>query len=463
VITKRGGAHRRPAETALCDDGNVFALGPLARDDGNVFALGPSARDDANVFALGPSAKCPSGAYDSQAVLRRAAAGGRSGRGRTTLRARTRLVRAVFGLLLLLATTALVARGQARNADSARPLTPDSRGTGPRKVLLLPHDYGLGGAFRTNSTLSKRPDGSRMTDPPMRIESDTAGGWRKYPGNPVLGGRLGTCFDAVVLKERGRFRMWFSWRPRKSIAYTESADGIHWQEPVIALAPQAGSGWEEDVNRPSVVHRGKWYEMWYTGQAHGRSAIGYADSSDGVKFERKADQPVLRSDVAWEKGAAMCPHVLWDGMSGSYRMWYSAGDQYEPDSIGYAESTDGRQWTKSAANPIFTPDRSRLWESHKVTACHVMREGAGYLMFYIGFQDENRAQIGMARSKDGLHWERFDANPIVRPGADAWDADAVYKPTVVRDGGRWLLWYNGRRGGTEQIGLAVHDGADLWK
>jgi len=45
----------------------------------------------------------------------------------------------------------------------------------------------------------------------------------------------------------------------------------------------------------------------------------------------------------------------------------------------------------------------------------------------------------------------------------AWDGDACYKPFAVFDEAtnRWLLWYNGRRGGVEQIGLAVHDGADL--
>ncbi len=296
-------------------------------------------------------------------------------------------------------------------------------------------------------------------------EAETAGGWQKLPANPVLGGSLGTCFDAVVLKENGRFRMWFSWRPQKSIAYTESTDGIHWQPPVIALAPVASSDWEADVNRPVVVHRGRQYEMWYTGQAQGHSAIGYAVSTDGVNFERKEHQPVLKSDVAWEKGAAMCPHVLWDGKTHAYQMWYSAGDQYEPDSIGYALSTDGIHWTKNAANPIFTPEKLHPWESHKVTACHVMRDGRRYLMFYIGFQNENLAQIGLARSEDGLHWERSESNPILRPGRDAgaWDSDAVYKPTVVRDGKRWLLWYNGRRDGTEQIGLAVHEGAEIWK
>lgn len=61
--------------------------------------------------------------------------------------------------------------------------------------------------------------------------------------------------------------------------------------------------------------------------------------------------------------------------------------------------------------------------------------------------------------------EQISSAPLIQPGcnAEAWDAEAVYKPTVVREGKRWLLWYNGRRGGSEQIGLAVHNGSELWK
>src|SRR6266478_1468000 len=30
---------------------------------------------------------------------------------------------------------------------------------------------------------------------------ETAGGWRKYEANPVLGGSLGNCFDVALLRE----------------------------------------------------------------------------------------------------------------------------------------------------------------------------------------------------------------------------------------------------------------------
>lgn len=302
--------------------------------------------------------------------------------------------------------------------------------------------------------------------------------WTKHPQSPVLGGDLGTCFDVTVLKEGGLFRMWFSWRPRQSIALVDSRDGIHWGEPAIVLGPEPATGWEDDINRPGVVRRPDGYHLWYTGQAQGHSWIGHAVSADWVTWRRTSRRPVLTAEEPWEKVAVMCPHVLWEEPAGPYRMWYSGGDQYEPDAIGYATSPDGLSWAKHPANPIFgpdpahfprgmtvpvmAPDPAHAWEHHKVTACQVIRHGGWHLMFYIGFSDEDHAQIGLARSRDGVtRWQRHPANPILSPTPGAWDADAVYKPFAILDGSRWLLWYNGRRGGVEQIGLATHEGEEL--
>ena len=292
---------------------------------------------------------------------------------------------------------------------------------------------------------------------------DTAAGWAKYQGNPVLGGTNGTCFDIAVLKEGAGYRMWFSWRPKHSIALVESPDGIHWsQPPQIVLSPNEQTGWEDDINRPVVLKRADGYHLWYTGQAKGHSAIGYATSPDGITWRRASPKPVLSPQQPWEKVAVMCPDVLWDARMSKYRMWYSAGDQYEPDAIGYATSADGLTWSRLGDHPIFTPDPLYPWEQHKVTAVQVVKEGGWFLMFYIGFRDVDHAQIGLARSKDGItHWQRHPANPIIRPGPGQWDADACYKPYAIFDGQKWLLWYNGRHGGAEQIGLVFHEGEDL--
>src|SRR5207247_7425967 len=125
------------------------------------------------------------------------------------------------------------------------------------------------------------------------------------------------CFDVAVLRHGDRYRMWFSWRPKQSIALVESQDGLTWTEPTVVLGPNAKSGWEEDVNRPTVVKNGESYHMWYTGQryaaqAKGRSWIGYAPSPDGKTWERQSDKPVLSPEQPWEKVAVMCPHVLYD-------------------------------------------------------------------------------------------------------------------------------------------------------
>lgn len=286
--------------------------------------------------------------------------------------------------------------------------------------------------------------------------------WEKYSENPVLGGELGTCFDVTLLHEDGLYKMWFSWRPKKSIAYTHSEDGVHWAAPVVVLEPR--DGWEADLNRPGVIKKDGLYHMWYTGQADGESRIGYAVSENGTDWRRKSDTPVLIPEEPWEKVAVMCSHVLWDEEAGRYKMWYSAGEQYEPNAMGYAVSRDGVTWEKHAANPIFTPDKTLPWEQHKVTAAQVMKTPVGYTMFYIGFENEHLARIGLAQSLDGVtDWQRHPANPIISPTPHAWDHDACYKPYAIYhpEDKTWRLWYNGRHGASEQIGMAVHPGEDL--
>src|ERR1700730_6545514 len=86
--------------------------------------------------------------------------------------------------------------------------------------------------------------------------TETTAGWVKYAKNPVLGGDLGTCFDVSVLKENDGYRMWFSWRPKKSIALVESKDGIEWSKPTIVLEPNRETDWESDINRPVVIKQG---------------------------------------------------------------------------------------------------------------------------------------------------------------------------------------------------------------
>jgi len=293
--------------------------------------------------------------------------------------------------------------------------------------------------------------------------NDAHAQWVKYEGGPVLGGGdLGTIFDIFVLKDGELYVMYASWRPQRSVAVSTSSDGINWTTPEIVLSPNDATEWEDDINRPSVLIKDGIYHLWYTGQYKGKNSwIGYATSTDGKNFVRQSEQPVVSPTEPWEKAAVMCPHVIWDEQEKIYKMWYSGGEQYEPDAIGYATSQDGLTWDKRV-QPIFSADSTREFEKYKVTACQVVKRENDYLMFYIGFLDVNTAQIGMAKSKNGIdHWERYSGNPIISPTPGGWDADACYKPFAIQEENRWMLWYNGRNSSLEQIGLAIHQGADL--
>ncbi len=277
--------------------------------------------------------------------------------------------------------------------------------------------------------------------------------------NPIYGGgKLGTVFDVYVTKQDGKYRMDFSWRPEASLAVAFSDDGVHWSDPVITLAPDPTSGWEDRLNRNCVIFaEGKW-KMFYTGQARGHSFIGIAESDDGLHFRRIRRDPVLFCERAWEGYSVMNPCVLYE--NGVYRMWYAAGETYEPNVLAYAESKDGVNWVKSPINPIFVKGAKGSCEGDRVGGCQVLPHPTlGYLMFYIGYRDIDTACICAAASPDGVRgWKRFKLNPLVAPDGTGWDGEACYKPSMLYENGVWRVWYNGRTGHLEMVGMAEHEG-----
>lgn len=307
------------------------------------------------------------------------------------------------------------------------------------------------------------------------IPRGTAGGWIKSQDSPVIGGALGTVFDCCVRKENEGYRMWYSWRPAKGIAVANSPDGYDWSLPQMVMPRQINLPWAVDeVNRPCVLYRGGKYRMWFIGMVrpldfcYGTSAVGYAESNDGIHWDVRRES-VMNPDEPWEKNSLYCPHVIWDEEKNSYRMWYSGGEKYECDSIGYAESEDGIHWNKYNKNPIFTADKNKFWEALKTEACCVVREQDYFYMFYLGISADRTASIGIARSRDGITgWERHPDNPVVAGTDGSWDYLGVCKPFVLKTDDGFLMWYNGCNQSEgegqvkEEIGVALHKGYQLW-
>lgn len=276
--------------------------------------------------------------------------------------------------------------------------------------------------------------------------------------NPVVSGGGEECFfDPFVIPFGNGFRMYVSKRSNGTIVAYDSTDGVDWTYCGTCLAGNL-SEWDAVVNRCSVLEINGLWLMWYTGQSNGKSAIGVAYSDDGLRFTRTQNGPVLSPELSREGISAMNPSVI-SNEDGSLRMFYAAGEDYEPDAIWQAVSTDGVAWEKIGCEPTLEADESIGFQDYKVGGpeAHRTRDGS-LVLLYIGYQNLDVARICAAYSSDGITWSRV-SEPLVTPGPDAWDDCAVYKPSALPLGnGDTAIWYNGRSACKESIGFAVFHG-----
>lgn len=288
---------------------------------------------------------------------------------------------------------------------------------------------------------------------------DEKGGWKKNAHNPVLGNySSGSMFDPFVRYVDDSFVMCVSRRKNHTLELYCSDDGICWDKIGVALSGIMNSQWESEVNRGCfLIHNETWY-LWYTGQHEGKSNIGLAISNDGKNFTRIGSQPVLKPEYSFEGVAVMNPCVLWDEEKQIYRMWYAAGENYEPDVICYAESVDGIVWKKNS-KPILTACEDKKYQKEKVGACDILKLSNGHFcMAYIAYENLNVARIAIAYSEDGINnWEYDENNPVLAPTKGSWDRHSVYKPTLCINPktNNLMIWYNGRFNHQEYIGVAI--------
>jgi hypothetical protein len=156
---------------------------------------------------------------------------------------------------------------------------------------------------------------------------------------------------ADVMRMEGSWRMWYGsatgWvivggkpEPRYQIKYAESRDGITWDRPNITCIEYQA---ELEANaRPCVIRDGDRYQMWYCYRGcldyrTNRSEsyrLGYAESTDGVKWTRKDDQVGIdRSESGWDSVMMCYPYVYQYG--GNRYLLYN-GNGFGESGFGYA-------------------------------------------------------------------------------------------------------------------------------
>lgn len=128
------------------------------------------------------------------------------------------------------------------------------------------------------------------------------------------------------------------------------------------LAPNVSGQWDSAhmCCASALRHPDGTIYLWYAARVNSDLPwrIGLATSSDGVRFTRHPDNPVLAEGAPGDFDAAgvSSPTVHYDVRLGLFRMWYEGRDFFGKTSIGYAVSTDGVRWRRAPHNPVARAD-----------------------------------------------------------------------------------------------------------
>jgi len=145
-----------------------------------------------------------------------------------------------------------------------------------------------------------------------------------------------------VIKEGDRWRMWYvsgkEWvhpdLPRYDIKYAESMDGLNWEQHALVAIPSRDDK-ESALARPCVVKDRGVYRMWYSHKDAGDDyTIGYAESEDGLHWERKDKEAgISRSASGWDSKMIEYGYVF--DHDGEKYMLYN-GNTYGKEGAGLA-------------------------------------------------------------------------------------------------------------------------------
>jgi len=211
------------------------------------------------------------------------------------------------------------------------------------------------------------------------------------------------------------------------------------KEPI--LAPQ-GAGWESaGTFNPAVIeHDGKYVMLYRAQDAQGTSRLGYAESPDGIHFERRP-QPVLSPEADYEKsGGVEDPRLV--KLGDTYYLTYT-GYNTRDAQLCLATSRDLVHWDRKG---VILPAYKGNWNTGWTKSGAIVSEKVDgkYWMYFLGTTPDKNDQMGLAYSTDLIHWTEATKTPVLprRPGQfDSRVVEPGPPPLLTPDG--IVLIYNG--------------------
>jgi sucrose-6-phosphate hydrolase SacC (GH32 family) len=184
---------------------------------------------------------------------------------------------------------------------------------------------------------------------------------------------------------------------------------------------------------------------------------GLAVSEDGgATFRRRRRTPVLdRSDA--EPHHRTSAFVMRDG--GRFKAWYVGGDRWTEVngkslpvySIKYLESDDGEHWGPTGEPCI----NLKSDDEHALGRAWVLKGDRLWRMFYSSRTRSKGYRLGYAESADGRRWTRKDDEVGIDVSPDGWDSQMIAYSSVVPYRDKVYLFYNGNNCGQTGFGYAV--------
>jgi predicted GH43/DUF377 family glycosyl hydrolase len=105
-----------------------------------------------------------------------------------------------------------------------------------------------------------------------------------------------------------------------------------------------------------------------------------------------------------------------------------------------ARSQDGIHWEKLRTNPVLELGDIGSFDENGLGEPAVWEAKGFYWMLYTGRDVHENRRLGLARSTDGVHWKKL---PAVFSGTEAWNSKVICDPSVIASDTEVRVWFGG--------------------
>ena len=206
------------------------------------------------------------------------------------------------------------------------------------------------------------------------------------------------------------------------------------------------------------------FVLW-AGMSTRRAAGAAAVELSGVWSEDPGGQAVIDRGPpgAWDDVAVDNPFLFREG--GLFYCFYEAENQAHQEQVGLALSRDFLHWTKHPGNPVLPAGVPGSWDHMAAKLPVVGRHADTYAMLYTGKDGRGHAAVGLALSADLRSWRKPAEGPILPGRPDSWDPILTTCPALVCRGGTYYAVYRGMTGfyTGQRLGVMTSPDLQVWR